>query len=144
VDSARFRQLLVAGGIVIHDKVFHAVISQQAPRALMCSTFELAFELYQEVAQIPRTSTRLALAVQGLELDGVFCRSPRAVLLLALDHGAPAIFKIPATVKDAEYEVAVWDALAAGGALPADVNLVGPLRLQQVSRGTLLETEQFG
>ena len=109
----------------------------------MCATFDQAFALYAEVEMIPRTSTRQLIQLfRDLSIDGVFVKSARAVLLLALDRGKPAILKMVHTKQCAEHEGDVWSRLNLDEASAKEHHLVGPLEFLEIDKA-LLVSEQF-
>ena len=87
--------MLTERGVAVNSFVLDEILKKQAPRAVMCATFDQAFALYAEVEMIPRTGTRQLIQLfRDLSIDGVFVKSARTVLLLALDRGKPAILKM--------------------------------------------------
>jgi hypothetical protein len=138
-----FEKLLVDNGVQVNAKILNRILETQAPRMINCLRFDQAIKLYEEISLIPQTTTMALLAGTEFQilLNGIFLQGSKSILVNALDHGIPKIFKIPSNRSDAIHEGNIGEMI-----IKFNCPFLVPVRLVQVdvSQVQLLSTENRG
>jgi hypothetical protein len=138
-----FIQLLMSRGVAVSPKVIDKICISFAARMILCVEHEDAIKLYDDVQRMPQTTILDILKEKNhIYLNGIFFSNTKTVIINALEHGKPTMFKIPKTQFEAEHEYNVWKLLS--GSPNVNQEHLVPLTMVSLDKAEMLKTSIAG